>query len=74
MLMEQATNRHCAGLIHKELKGFATFWEFSFYGKKRSLIMNIIVFLVKKFIFIPNFLILMSSNLCLFPQSCGLRK
>jgi len=36
--------------------------------------MNIIVFLLKKFIFILNFSILMSSNLCLFPQSCGLRK
>ena len=26
--------------IFSGLKGFATFWEFSFYGHKRSLIMN----------------------------------
>ena len=31
--------------------------------KKRSLFMNIIVFLLKKIIFILNFSILMSSNL-----------
>ena len=55
------------------LKGFATFWEFSFYRQKRSLIMNIMVFLLKKFIFILNFSFLMSSNLGLFPQTWGLR-
>ena len=54
------------------LKGFATFWEFSFYSKKGSLIMNITVFLLNKFIFILNFSFLMSSNLSLFPQTWGL--
>ena len=41
--------------VAKGLKGFATFWEFSFYGQKRCLIVNITVFLLKKFIFILNF-------------------
>ena len=35
--------------------------------------MNITVLLLKKFIFILNFLFFMSSNLGLFPQTWGLR-
>ena len=54
------------------LKGFATFWELSFFRQKRVLIMNITVFLLNKFIFILNFSYLMCSNLGLFPQTWGL--
>ena len=56
----------------RSFKGICHFWEFSFYSKKGSLVMNITVFLLNKFIFILNFSFLMSSNLSLFPQTWGL--
>ena len=54
--------RRKKGVESDGLKGFATFWEFQLYRQKRSLIMNIIAFLLKKFIFILEPLISISKS------------
>ena len=55
-------------VLNVSLKGFAAFWEFSFYRQKRSLILNITVFAEKNHI-ILNFSLFMCSNLGLFTQT-----
>ena len=58
-----------------KLKGFATFWKFSFHGQKKVADNEYqSLFAEKKIIFILNFSFLMCSNLGLFPQTTALRK
>ena len=60
-----------AGLL-KGLKGFATFWQFSFYRQKKVANYEYHSLFSEKNHFILNFSFLMCSILGLFPQTWGL--